>query len=86
MDVTLTVVGIAALVVGFIAGRASAGIEHPRVTLSAPPLDGPVDPQIVALVQGGRKIDAIRLYRQLYKVDLKQAKDAIDSLGEQKLP
>jgi ribosomal protein L7/L12 len=38
------------------------------------------DPEIEGLVASGRKIDAIRLYRERYPVGLKEAKDAIDAL------
>jgi ribosomal protein L7/L12 len=34
---------------------------------------------IDALLQEGRKIDAIKLYRVMHRVDLKAAKDAIDA-------
>ena len=35
---------------------------------------------IPRLVMAGHKIDAIKVYRRLYRVDLKTAKDAIDRL------
>jgi ribosomal protein L7/L12 len=38
------------------------------------------DPEIEALVAAGRKLDAIRLYRERHHVGLKEAKDAIDAL------
>ena len=45
---------------------------------------GPPSPeQIDALVQAGRKIDAIKAYRRLHGVDLKTAKDAIDARARQ---
>lgn len=34
------------------------------------------------LVALGRKIDAIKLYRQIHGVDLKTAKDAIDEIAD----
>jgi ribosomal protein L7/L12 len=34
------------------------------------------------LVALGRKIDAIKLYRQLYDADLKTAKEAVDKIAE----
>ena len=38
------------------------------------------DPQIEALLRAGNKIDAIKLYRQNYGVDLKEAKGAVDAI------
>lgn len=37
-------------------------------------------PDVMALIQSGRKIDAIKLYRELHGTGLKEAKDAIESL------
>ena len=37
-------------------------------------------PEIVALVRSGKPIQAIKLYRRMTGVDLKEAKDAIDAL------
>ncbi|MFO7680659.1 MAG: PQQ-binding-like beta-propeller repeat protein [Chloroflexota bacterium] len=36
--------------------------------------------QILTLVQQGKKIDAIKLYRETFNVSLKEAKDAVDNL------
>ncbi len=36
--------------------------------------------QILTLVQQGKKIDAIKLYRETFNVSLKEAKDAVESL------
>lgn len=46
-----------------------------------PPVVDPValaDPQLVAGLRDGRKIEAIKRYRELTGVGLKEAKDAID--------
>ena len=43
------------------------------------PLYG-ASPEILALLQQGRKLDAIKLYRKETGVDLKSAKEFIDSL------
>ena len=37
-------------------------------------------PEIIALIQRGKPIQAIKVYRQMTGVSLKQAKDAIDAL------
>jgi ribosomal protein L7/L12 len=38
------------------------------------------DAEVVALVEQGRLIDAIKAYRELYDVGLKEAKDAVDRM------
>lgn len=38
------------------------------------------DPQVATLVQAGKKIQAIKLYRQLTGANLKTAKDAVDEM------
>ena len=47
----------------------------------------PDDPQatseIVTLLSHGEKIKAIKLYRQQFRVGLKEAKEAVDYIGEQ---
>ena len=46
-------------------------------------IDGPAtDADIQRLLQTGRKIDAIKVYRRLHRVDLKSAKDAVDRLAD----
>ena len=44
-------------------------------------LDKAIEADIPRLVMAGHKIDAIRVYRRLHRVDLKAAKDAIDRLA-----
>lgn len=45
-------------------------------------INGPAtDADIQRLLQAGSKIDAIKVYRRLHRVDLKAAKDAIDRLA-----
>ena len=46
----------------------------------------PLPPQIMEAVRGGRKIQAIKLYRDWTGVGLKEAKDAIDAVDAGKLP
>jgi ribosomal protein L7/L12 len=38
------------------------------------------DPRLVELIQGGKEIQAIKLYRELTGVGLAEAKDAVDEL------
>ena len=39
------------------------------------------DPRVVELIQGGKEIQAIKLYRELTGVGLAEAKDAVDRLA-----
>ena len=48
------------------------------------PDDPQVTSEIVTLLSHGEKIKAIKLYREQFRVGLKEAKDAIDCIGEQK--
>jgi len=47
---------------------------------AGPPLDAASSPEIVALVQNGKPIQAIKAYRQITGAGLKESKDAIDGL------
>ena len=40
------------------------------------------DPRVIELLQAGQLIQAIKLYRELTGVGLKEAKDAVEKLGE----
>jgi ribosomal protein L7/L12 len=52
-----------------------------RTGLYPPPGQGS-DADIERLVAIGRKIDAIKLYREIHRSDLKTAKDAVDKMAE----
>ena len=57
-----------------------------RQTGLYPPPGQRSDADVERLVALGRKIDAIKLYRELHRSDLKTAKDAVDKLAEKLLP
>ena len=40
------------------------------------------DPRVIELVQAGQEIQAIKLYRELTGLGLKEAKDAVDKLKD----
>ncbi|UOX91316.1 hypothetical protein MUY14_12065 [Amycolatopsis sp. FBCC-B4732] len=44
-------------------------------------VEEPALPEVVALVREGRKIQAIKVYRERTGVDLKDARDAVERLG-----
>jgi ribosomal protein L7/L12 len=56
------------------------GQSTPSRDLDATP---PTDADIDRLIMEGRKIDAIKAYRRLKGVDLKDAKDAVDARENQ---
>jgi ribosomal protein L7/L12 len=49
----------------------------------AKPGGNPADAQIAAALRDGHKIEAIKIYRDAYGTDLKDAKDAIEALQAQ---
>lgn len=53
---------------GLDAAGGGAGAEHPRMG------------EVRSLAASGRKIDAIKLYRELMGVGLKEAKGAVDAM------
>ena len=52
-----------------------------KLTYIDNPASAGVDPDIFDLVQNGKKIEAIKLYRERTGAGLAEAKDFIDSLG-----
>ncbi len=62
--------------------EAAAEIDHLRGDIT--PIDAgsaadPITPEIAAAIRAGRKIEAIKLYREAHGVGLKEAKDAVDA-------
>lgn len=83
MDVQTVLVAIGLLVVGFVLGRLSARGEGRTVTtvVQAPPTpNASADALIEADLRAGRKIEAVKRYRETYRTGLKEAKDACDAL------
>jgi ribosomal protein L7/L12 len=60
--------------------RLSAQAGLPWSSAMTPGASSGADPEIVALAQGGNKIEAIKLYRQRTGAGLAEAKDAVDGL------
>lgn len=52
--------------------RGSAGSESSEITA--------IDAEIEAAIRSGRKIEAIKMYRETYGTDLKSAKEAVEAL------
>jgi ribosomal protein L7/L12 len=67
---------------GITLDEAAAEIDRLRGDIT--PLDpgsatDPITPEIAAAIRSGRKIEAIKLYREAHGVGLKDAKDAVDA-------
>lgn len=58
--------------------RLRAGIT-PLDPAAAPTETDPITPEIAEAIRAGRKIEAIKLYRQAHGLGLKEAKDAVDA-------
>ena len=82
MQIGVIGIAVAVFLFGFLVGRLTSPKE--KTTTVYQPIAGreitAADPQIEALLSAGKKIDAIKLYRQNYGVDLKDAKDAVDAV------
>jgi hypothetical protein len=69
---------------GFTLDEAAAEIERLRGDITPLPSGGPapadsITPAIAEAIRAGRKIEAIKLYREAHGVGLKEAKDAVDA-------
>jgi ribosomal protein L7/L12 len=80
------------VLIGFLIGRFTAPRERTTTVYKSraevPASFGkaggnPADAEIAASLSAGRKIEAIKLYREAYGTDLKDAKDAVDTLQAQ---
>ncbi len=76
------------IVVAVVAAALALGVLNRRRTddlrqtgLYPPPGQGS-EADVERLVALGRKIDAIKLYRQIHGTDLKSAKDAVDKIAQ----
>ncbi len=66
-------------------------LEQTLATGELPPVEAPAtsseEAELVELVRSGRKIEAVKLYRERHGVGLKEAKDAVEALaGEAGIP
>ena len=92
MEMTTFIIDAGLVLIGFLIGRFTAPRERtttvykPKATVPASfgKADGnPADAAIAAALRDGHKIEAIKLYRQAYGTDLKDAADAIHALQAQ---
>ena len=62
--------------------EAKAAVERRGQALAARPVDPELENEIVLLLRKGAVIPAVKAYRAAYNCQLKEAKDAIDAIGE----
>lgn len=79
--VTYLIVFVAGLLVGgALRGRSRDLSEMPQ---PPPPLPSDVEPRVRALLAEGKKIEAIKLYREVAGVGLKDAKTTVEAIQKQ---
>ncbi|HZY40404.1 MAG TPA: hypothetical protein VFF59_00230 [Anaerolineae bacterium] len=91
MEMQTVAIGVGLFVLGFLSGRLTAPKERSTVVYN--PIGGRGDqqskrareigaayPEIEAAIRSGRKIEAIKRYREAFGTDLKGAKDAVEAL------
>lgn len=62
-------------------GAARCGRCDTPLPAPAPPSTEQIEDQLCALLRAGRKIEAIKIYREANGVGLKEAKDAVEALA-----
>ena len=73
---------IGLMLVAFVAGYAFARTRN-RAKVVWSKAVAPVEtPEVRALIESGNKIEAIKLYRQMFGTDLKDSKDAVEALAQ----
>lgn len=60
-------------------GKLDLLLRH--LDVSQPGLDVAIDQDVLALARAGRKIEAIKRYREITGVGLKEAKDAVERMS-----
>jgi ribosomal protein L7/L12 len=83
MTITTAIIIFVSFLVGFVVAKMTGGEGRKRIVYREHVSKDKLDPSIREALQSGSKIDAIKRYRELYKVDLKEAKEAIDTIERQ---
>ena len=84
MDKSAIIGTVAGVIVGFMVGKMS-GRRKDKIVWTKAVDPRKIDPEVIALLDAGQKIQAIKRYRAIYDVDLKDAKDAVDALEEHRV-
>ena len=80
------IIGTIAIIMFLISAKTKRAEDHLRHDGLIPPAgQAGTDEQLKTLIQKGQKIQAIKLYRETHRVGLKEAKEAVEKLAEQKL-
>lgn len=79
MTLTSVIAGVAVAVLIFLVLRASSRSGDSDL----PDADLATEADLRTLIMAGRKIDAIKVYRRLHRVDLKAAKDAVERMADE---
>lgn len=78
---TIGIVALAIILLAFLLDRTNkARIRRLRESGEYPPAGRGTMEDVERLVRLGRKIEAIKLYREIHGVDLKAAKSAVDAI------
>ena len=80
----MTVIGVlAGIIIGFVLAKLTGGKRDKPHAATREVIDRKnMDSDVIALLESGRKVQAIKRYREVYNVDLKEAKEAVDSLED----
>ncbi len=76
------VITVLIIVAALIVLDASSRWKRNRMSMRRPNADDATDADVEALVREGRKLTAIKLYREIHKVDFVTAKTVVDRLVE----
>ena len=76
------VITVLIIVAALIVLDASSRWKRKRMSTRRPNPDDATDADVEALIREGRKLTAIKLYREIHKVDLVTAKTVVDRLAE----
>ena len=79
-DFIVSVIVLIATAFLYVNNRKAAKIGTPRSRYITPEEKKIADEQVLSFLMAGKKIKAIKLYREFYSVSLKEAKDAVESI------
>ena len=80
LAITILIIVLALIVLG----RTREAARRRSRELDYPARGQGTDADVERFVAAGRKMTAIKLYREIYNVDLKEAKEAVDRMAERR--
>jgi ribosomal protein L7/L12 len=63
------------------AKEAVEALERGEMATAKGPVDSSLEAEIVSLLEGGKKIEAVKIYRERTGMGLKEAKDAVEAIA-----